>query len=159
MREKRWTRRPWELGADERYVAVADEPKGHPAAEQFRMIADEAAVNPRPWKAFEYRDVISMWTPCPDIQTALLSAAQERLRRKPRTVTVNGIEVPAPMREAPKMGTIYWTITAAYPDGVLKKSWGNSPMDLRRLNAGFVWATEADARAAFEAISKALGGE
>lgn len=53
------------------------------------------------------------------------------VRRKPRMININGIEVPEPMREAPEIGTQYWIATVidtepgiyAWREDVIDRLW------------------------------------
>ena len=60
---------------------------------------------------------------------------------------------------APEHGTGYWTINATQSGGVVVLTWRGNELDYRTLNANAAFATESGARAAFEALSKVLGGE
>lgn len=50
-------------------------------------------------------------------------------RRKPKTITAT-ITIPEPMREAPEVGTEYWTISAGRG---WRMHWDNDPIDQRKL--------------------------
>lgn len=121
----------------------------HPKADLLRAIADGRQMQiKRP----------SEWRDC-DASTALAglaSVAPHHIRIKPNTVTINGIECPAPMTEAPEYGDIYWV---PYFDGDLEGvEWCGFTLDVSRLEAGLCFATEADAKAVAEAMLKPLRG-
>ena len=78
----------------------------------------------------------------------------ERYRVAPDTVTINSIEVPAPEKVAPAHGTMYWTFTPF--GGARVTTWLSDEEDYHALKNGFVWLTEADAKAAFDAVTKPL---
>lgn len=78
------------------------EPKvmGHVHAELMKQYAEDAKETDRPWSRWEFS--------CADLGWCALDSHPKwrkilRYRRKPRTHIVNGIEVPAPMRDAPKL--------------------------------------------------------
>jgi len=77
-------------------------------------------------------------------------------RWKPKTVIVNGVEVPEPMREYPKTGTYYWTLSSllVFPSEELLVTdiiWEHDPRDLGVFRYG-IFYTEEDAQAYFSAL-------
>lgn len=69
-----------------------------------------------------------------------------QVRIKPRTMTINGIEFPEPMREAPEVGTPYWVVDlSADVDDAAPFEWDGDNSDLRWLKAGLCQATEQGA--------------
>lgn len=78
---------------------------------------------------------------------------------KPRTITVNGVELPEPLREAPAMDEWYWIMAITEERGVFQCRWTGLPIDLRNLIRGNAFRTEADARAWFDFEVKQRGGE
>lgn len=74
-------------------------------------------------------------------------------RRKPKTITINGIEVPAPLEQKPEMGVRYYGVK---PDGMtFSAPWANDTIDNAVFKFG-IWATQEDAQRVAEAIAKAL---
>lgn len=81
----------------------------HIHAENMKLYAQDAAETDKPWERWEccnvYREGwLELCTP-PDWTAA-------NYRRKPRTHTVNGFEVPVPMWDMPNYGT---QVFIAYP--------------------------------------------
>ena len=82
--------------------------KPHPQAELLRAIADgeemEQAYHQEPkWRAVDSTTVLD-W-----ITNGSLEYYTPYFRIKPKTININGIEVPEPMREMPPEGTsVYW---------------------------------------------------
>lgn len=72
-------------------------------------------------------------------------------RRKPATITINGIEVPEPMREAPDMGSLYWLVTNLSDDPV-ELPWLDDMDDRKWLAAGLIHATQEAAEANRQAL-------
>ena len=70
-------------------------------------------------------------------------------RLKPRTININGFEVPEPLRSVPSYGTPYFI-----PDmiDVLDVRWNNHSDDHRMLNAGIVHLTREAAEKHLEAL-------
>jgi len=78
----------------------------------------------------------------------------ERYRVAPDTVTINGIEVPAPEKVAPANGSKYWSLSSF--GGSRITTWFGGEENRHALHNGLIWLTEADARAAFDALTKPL---
>ena len=67
------------------------------------------------------------------------------------TVFIGGVEVPAPMRKAPKKETYYWCLDLA--DGTIEElEWQDDQIDWDWLKRRCVFSTEADAKAFREAF-------
>lgn len=76
----------------------------------------------------------------------------EHFRLKPRTITINGHEVPEPMRVAPSDGTVYYMPDWSNPCLFTSTRWASDSYDRHRLAYGICHAT----REAAEAHAKAL---
>ena len=65
-----------------------------------------------------------------------------KYRIKPRTIKVNGFDVPEPMREAPKKGTEYFVahLGASHMHG--RATWNDDGIDLCYLQRGICHATK-----------------
>ena len=74
----------------------------------------------------------------------------EDMRVKPDTVTINGHEVLAPLREAPICGTEYYY--ASRSKTALKYVWAGSAMDYNFLDMGVVFLSKEDAAAYVKAL-------
>ena len=77
----------------------------------------------------------------------------EEFRVKPATITVNGIEVPEPLREAPDVGSTYWVVSPY--GGAVKMRYRADNEDAHALKSGLCHATEDAALAHFEAVISA----
>ena len=77
---------------------------------------------------------------------------------KPRTITINGMEVPEPERKILRLGQKYWIadITGGTP---LSDCWGGFPADYRWLENGLIHLTKENAEAHRNAIIRANKGE
>ena len=73
----------------------------------------------------------------------------DELKIKPRTITVNGIEVPDPLRVEPKLHDTYWFVCAS---GVCKDSWNEYPTDKNIFNNGAIHLTQEAAQAHYDAL-------
>lgn len=92
----------------------------------------------------------------PEIALIKLANGFPSLRIKPKTININGIEVPAPVTEPLEIGQEYWTWSH---DKVLQMRWNGDRADHRWLKRRAIHLTEEAAQAHLEAIVKASGGE
>lgn len=120
--------------------------KEHEHAELLRAIADG--------KQMQVQDHTGTWYNCCGT-TALRTITEGLFRRtnlriKPDTITVNGIEVPEPLRDFPPKIGCYWAVSPYH--GTARIDYRADKEDQHALNAGLCHATEEAARAHFEAI-------
>jgi hypothetical protein len=69
--------------------------------------AKDAMTSPTPWKMWERSNKEDFWSTLPS--HPLWDCGTE-YRRKAKTITINGIKVPEPMREAPEVGQLYHVV-------------------------------------------------
>lgn len=79
--------------------------------------------------------------------------------RKPRTININGVEVPEPEKEFLEEGKKYWLAIPTDLDLARKIIWKGDKYDLLWLERGFIHRTKEDAVAHAEALIEASGGE
>ena len=72
----------------------------------------------------------------------------------PKTITVNGVEVPGPERVAPEVGTKYHVIDIALGTPCL--TWDNDSTDCRYLELGLVYLNKEACLTAANALLNAL---
>ena len=72
------------------------------------------------------------------------------------TVSITGMEVPMPEKAAPNLGTKFFVLGVS---SVMELTWTGHLYDEELLNANRVWLKKASAQAAFDAITKLLGGD
>ena len=101
-----------------------------------------------------YPDIPSVWSDITaEVALASVSAetyTPEEMRVKPDTVTINGCEVLAPLREAPACGTEYYC--ASRSKTALKYVWAGSAMDYNFLDMGIVFLSKEDSAAYVKAL-------
>lgn len=73
-------------------------------------------------------------------------------RLAPRTIRVNGVEVPAPEMVAPEKGRTYYVPDLAEGDCCYDYTWVNDLFDVRTLERGLVYLTKEDAIARAKAM-------
>lgn len=72
-------------------------------------------------------------------------------RIKPRTIT-RTITYPEPMKVAPKVGDVFWVVNLFSDVTASQSVWDGGKYDRLWLSRGMCFATEADAKAAAQAI-------
>lgn len=84
----------------------AEAPAGHPQAERMAQYAEDARTHTEPWTLWEWSDDGVTWA-CASCHPGW--DPNRQYRRKPRTILINGHEVPEPLRELPPPGSaVYW---------------------------------------------------
>ena len=71
---------------------------------------------------------------------------------EPKTIKVNGFDVPEPMREAPVEGVRYYVASTQSREWYLSRTWGGWELDLRCLQRGLVYSTKEAAVAHAKAM-------
>lgn len=78
-----------------------------------------------------------------------------KFRLKPRTITINGVEVPAPFE--PKEGDIFWHIYPGHSTGYHEEVMQGTRHDQLYSQFG-AWRTEEEIRQVVAALRQVLGG-
>lgn len=120
--------------------------KKHEHAELLRAIADG--------KQMQVQDGHGSWHNCCGT-TALRTITEGLFRRtnlrvKPTTITVNGIEVPEPLRDFSTIRDYYWAVSPF--KGACMITYCADLADQHALKSGLCHATKEAAQAHFEAI-------
>lgn len=121
----------------------------HPHAASMLLYAQDAAETDKPWERWEFKGSDNGFNGClkhPEWHEDF------EYRRKPKTITVNGIEVPEPIREEPKVGEKYFLVSLTAFTLVTSNPWANDKYDNEWLNKGLVHLTEEAAIAHAEAL-------
>ena len=127
----------------------------------LREIADVMEERPEDWwREFEItRPQSSDWhqTDRPTFIRYAFSG-EWKIRRRPRIITIAGLEVPEPMRKAPKEGYVHVANPLAH---LLVRTflWESKDWQLKVLRLGLVHATEDAAQQHARALILASGGE
>ena len=121
----------------------------HIHAAAMAEYAKDAAETDMPWERWE----ISI-TESGDEYRKLLGhpdwAVTRKYRRKPKTILINGHEVPEPCRTPLQDGEVYWTLT--FSDGVINLTWLSDEDDGNYLKNGVVHLTKEAAENHFNAL-------
>lgn len=123
----------------------------HIHAELMKQYAEDATTTDRPWELWECRgDDGPHWTQMAGGNPLWCIGIQ--YRRKPRTININGHEVPEPMRVEPKRGASYWVIDPSGEDLCECMEWDGDSFDLRQLARGHCHSTQEAAEAHARAL-------
>ena len=123
--------------------------KPHKHAQLMLQYAQDAAETDKPWERWEYRYQDEKWK---DSDGPLHFYSDFQYRRKPRTININGFEVPEPMREKPELNTQYFSVTVGVTENAKIAYWDDREIDNKLLNLGICHLT----REAAEIHAKAL---
>ncbi len=88
-----------------------------------------------------------------DLRLGIFNDCEFRL--KPKTITLNGIEVPAPFE--PKEGEIYWCFSTQTVLGYGHNVYESERADRRFINMG-VWRTEDEIKQVVAVLRQVFGG-
>jgi hypothetical protein len=122
----------------------------HKHAELMALYAQDAMETDKPWERWERRykghtywqslNCCPTWTPITEY------------RRKPRTININGFEVPEPVREPLKDGQEYYDVSIGSADNVVKYTWRGESWDFHTMDKGIVHLTKEAAMLHAEAL-------
>ena len=111
---------------------------GHVHAHLMALYAQDAAETDKPWERWEILKNYDEWE---GLSANPLWCDLNDYRRKPKTININGFEVPKPCRENLEIGQGYWLVDPAnetcYP-----YYWENTICELLWLRAGLVHPTK-----------------
>ncbi len=111
----------------------------HKHAKLMMEYAKDAAVHDKPWKLWEMLTLIGEWV---ELECHPRWYAHHVYRRKPRTININGIEVPAPVREDLNRGDIYFAVDFAEDCNVYDYTWAGDSADKRMMSNGVIHLTK-----------------
>lgn len=124
--------------------------RGHIHAELMAQYAEDARETKKPWERWEfYEEADKAWF---TVDGSPLWHTEIQYRRKPRTITINGREVPEPMRSEPAIESQYFMpqLTTEIKYGFAYWRAGNS--EIRWLSKGLCHSTKEAAIAHAEAL-------
>ena len=120
----------------------------HPHAASMLLYAQDAAETDKPWKRWEFKNVAGflMCLKHPEWNDHF------EYRRKPKTITVNGIEIPEPIKKEPKVGEKFFFVNLASSTLFNFYSWTGDKYDKEWFNKGLLHFTEEAAIAHAKAL-------
>lgn len=130
---------------------MSNNQKSHPHAESMFLYAQDALETDKPWERWECKDAVEGWYSLTDHPMWGLYLIY---RRKPKTILVNGIEVPEPVRKPLKEAETYWLAVPTNPRRALQTVWSDDEDDKLFLSRGLVHLTKEAAVLHAEAMLK-----
>lgn len=118
-------------------------------ADLMMIYAKQAAEMDEPWKLWEWRTHCGGWNRF-DEHFAFYDCYE--YRQIPKTININGHEVPEPMREKPEIDSKYWYIHSAGDVVVDSYSWVNDQVDNMLFSRGLCHLTREAAIAHAKAL-------
>lgn len=129
----------------------------HPNAHILAQLAEIAKTDPEPWKRMEVR-VGNDWLDCNEFTTPLNPNVVFRI--KPATVTIGGVELEGPLREAPEKDTRLWLLFDHTPTPDASLSFFPSHLEhIRWLSEGRLFASKEARDKYQDALAKLANGE
>jgi hypothetical protein len=126
---------------------------GHPHAKLAQEYWKEAETDAEAWKNWEHAlrgSEGKAWLPCLEHPCF---AHKRRYRRKPRTIIINGHEVPEPLRVKPEIGSVYYVAcVSSGSESWFCVKWFHDEIDNTRFDAGMCHATKEAAIAHAKAL-------
>lgn len=127
--------------------------KGHPHAESMLLYAQDAAETNKPWERWEY-SVSGTDTDWYGLTVNPLWEPSVSYRRKLQTISVNGIEVPEPVRKPLKESETYWLAVPTNRNRAVSIVWIDDKDDEYVLQCGLIHLTKEAAVLHAEAMLK-----
>lgn len=121
----------------------------HKHAENMMLYAQDALTTDRPWEMWEFRFKGDEWK---DLIDHAIWRKDCEYRRKPKTININGHEVPEPVRSPLEKDTIYYVPILHWVDKCDESRWGAHKLDLVFLKRGLIHLSEEAASKHAEAL-------
>lgn len=119
----------------------------HKHAELMKQYADDAARYDEPWRYWQVK-FDGRWDDCLDHPSWWAS----EYRRKPKTININGHEVPEPMMVKPDVDEVYYFASPCEKELWDFRSWQDYDIDNSYFNRGLCHSTKEAAIAHAEAL-------
>ena len=111
---------------------------GHVHAHLMALYAQDAAETDKPWERWEILTNYDEWK---GLSANPLWCDRNDYRRKPKTININGFEVPEPFRGRLELTQKYWVI-AVSSRCALFNSWCASDLERYWMAAGLIHLTK-----------------
>lgn len=114
--------------------------KAHVHFQHMYEYLEDARTSEKPWENWQFQyENSELWH---DAKEELAFIPHNKYRRKPKTININGIEVPEPVRKELEIDEIYY-FPDVREDGMVDwYSWDNDITDRRLLKAGMIHLTK-----------------
>ena len=120
----------------------------HKHAALMLQYATDAAETDKPWERWEFCHMRGEYQ---SLHGHPEWVEDNKYRRKPQVILINGHEVPEPHRKPLEIGDLYWTLTF-FIAGVSEYCWANDLNDNDALKGGFIHLTKEAAEKHLNAL-------
>ena len=130
----------------------------HKHAALMLQYAQDAAETDTPWERWEYRTPDGGWW---DMDSSPCWDEKAEYRRKSSVIKVGRHEFPKPITEAPKEGTVYWTIESGGRNGFYAEryKWLQNGEDESCIRQGLIHLSESAAQAHADVLNAICRGD
>ena len=120
----------------------------HKHAARMAEYAKDAQETDKPWERWQHRYLKDEWA---DADGPFAFFDDCEYRRKPKTININGHDVPEPVREPLENGREYWVadVSKYYPPNY---DWYDDEYDAFRLKRGIIHLTKEAAQQHVDAL-------
>ena len=135
----------------------SDKPSNaHKHAEAMKLYAEDAATTDNLWKLREYIYGLygdeEDWRDLENNPTWAKNRCYRRKAVKPKTIDINGYEVPEPLQKAPEGGTMYWYPNTSDTHVSCSYYYSQYQYHIDRLVNGLVHLTQESAQEHLDAL-------
>ena len=123
----------------------------HPNAKLAIEYWTRAAEDDQEWKNWEYKSFTTGAWEKVQGYPSFYPGVEFRRIKKQKYIRIGDVDVPAPEREAPAVGTPYFNLRYQFED---EYGWMGSEFDFKLLNSGVVHLTAENAKLHWDAITK-----
>ena len=116
---------------------------GHVHAELMMQYALDAKTNEKPWELWEFKLKDETYWSNPKSELTFISNVE--YRRKPKTISINGFDVPEAVKEPLEKYAQYYAVNFGEIDHVSSYTWINDGVDNRCLKSGVIHLTKESA--------------
>lgn len=120
----------------------------HKHAALMAEYAKDAAIDRDAFRFWQYQ-LDGSWFDC---QNTPSWSEKRNYRRKPKTININGHEVPEPLKTAPNLAEPYWFPALGAKASVYESFWDNRTNDKFLLSLGLVHLNKESATAHAQAL-------
>lgn len=121
---------------------------GHIHAAAMAEYAKDAVETDIPWERWEFCHMRGEYQ---SLHSHPEWVEDNKYRRKPKVILINGHEVPEPCRTPFEIGDVYWTFTFFFA-GVIEVYWDGDSEDHNAFKNGFIHLTKEAAEKHFNAL-------
>ena len=104
---------------------------GHVHAELMRLYSEDAKETDKPWRRWQFTNEDGEWEDFYDGSLKPVWDEDVQYRRKPKTISINGFDVPEAVKEPLEKYAQYYTVNFREIDHVSSYTWINDGVEKR----------------------------